>query len=689
MANSYENEVNELVDGIMKVAEETAAASGMEKEAGIFNRKKKSEVAANKAKADAMFSGQGSDDSASDPRGKVQKKWKRIKAKFFKKANDNTEEMIEKIAAAAGTEVDMLLDYIEKIAAEEDLDGQDIVDTLYEEIEEEPEVEEEDAYEDDEDDEDEDDEDGEEVEASMINDAMEKIAAVTGMDEETIADYIISVAAENEVDELEVLAAMEDEADAELEKEAGVKDKIKAGGRKVYEAIDGLDNRLGNKLYGEETYQPAKSNIKRMGALAKSLKKGEGSLEEYKDSVGKYKEFNDLTHDKGRKFSRIPSAIGGAVMGGLVGHESGHKGGALLGAAAGGAGMAGLSELSGLANKRSARKGADAGSRYVEKKYNRAVAKREAAEKKAFEVMVDEAIEKVASAANVDVYDVLDYVEKVAAENRLDEIEVLAELEKEAFEALVDEAIEKVASVAGVSGEDVVDYVEKVAAENDLDEIEILAELEKEAGMKPGFARNVRDTVTKGKLNAELFGATHKKGLKIGGGVAAAAGLAGAGYAGYKHVQKKKSQAEAEKEAFEVMVDEAIEKVAFVAGVSGEDVVDYVEKLAYENDVDEIEVLAELEKEAFDVKRTAGNVFVGRKNLDNFAAKKNMYEGMKSQRGLGVTNDAFKASRKDFAKAGLGVAKRPAAIGAGLAAAGTGAYLLNKRRKRQAEKAAE
>ena len=115
MANSYENEVNELVDGIMKAAEEATTSSGMEKEAGIFNRKKKSEVAANKAKADAMFSGQGGDDSASDPRGKVQKKWKRIKAKFFKKANNNTEEMIEKIAAAAGTEVDMLLDYIEKI----------------------------------------------------------------------------------------------------------------------------------------------------------------------------------------------------------------------------------------------------------------------------------------------------------------------------------------------------------------------------------------------------------------------------------------------------------------------------------------------------------------------------------------------------------------------------------------------
>ena len=159
MSNSYENEINGLVDGIMKVAEEASASQGMEKEARIFGRKKKSEkseLGANRAKANSMFAGVGSDDSASDPKGKINRKWKRIKARFFKKANENTEDMIEKIAESAGTEVDVLLDYIEKIAAEEDLDGQDIVDTLYDNIDED--YEDEDGYEDEDEDEDEDEE---------------------------------------------------------------------------------------------------------------------------------------------------------------------------------------------------------------------------------------------------------------------------------------------------------------------------------------------------------------------------------------------------------------------------------------------------------------------------------------------------------------------------------------------------
>ena len=612
MSNSYENEINELVDGIMKVAEEATASTGMEKEAGIFNRKKKSELSANKAKANEMFSGQGGDDSASDPKGKVQRKWKRIKAKFFKRANENTEEMIEKIAAAAGTEVDMLLDYIEKIAAEEDLDGQDIVDTLYEDIEDVEDEEEYDEeeydeeeygeeeyddeeYEDEEyEDEDEDEEYGEEVEASMINEAMEKIAAVAGMDEETVADYIVAVASENEIDELEVLAALEDEADEVLEKEAGIKDSIKAGGRKALDAIDRFDDRFGNKVYGEETYQPAKSNMKRMGELAKSLKKGEGSLEEYRDAVEKYKEFNDLMYDKGRKFSRIPAAVMGATLGGVAGHSTGSKRKAALGATIGGLGFAGLNELSGLAEKRSSGKGIDHGARYVEKKYNRAVAKREAAEKQAFEVLVDEAIEKVAYVAGVDSEDVVDYVEKLAYENDLDEIEVLAELEKEAkFVGTADERKAYNDMVGSITPTKVKGF------KGNLRERAAQARMRAELfGMDHPNFQKANDFVTNKASQAGDFAKKHSKGLKIGGGIAGTAALAGAGYAGYRHLQKRKAQAETEKAAFEALVDEAIEKVAYVAGVDSEDVIDYVEKLAYENDLDEIEVLAELEKEA-------------------------------------------------------------------------------------------
>ena len=581
MANSYENEVNELVDGIMKAAEEATTSSGMEKEAGVFKRRGKSEIAANKTKANEMFSGEGSDDSASDPRSKVQKKWKRIKAKFFKKANNNTEEMIEKIAAAAGTEVDMLLDYIEKIAAEEDLDGQDIVDTLYEEIEDEPDYEEEDEFED-EDDEDEDDEDedefdeedeeyGEEVEASMINDAMEKIAAVTGMDEDTVADYIVSVAAENEVDELEVLAALEDEADEVLEKQA----------MKAPAFVGKARNFAGDK----------------------------------KDKIGAFAG----KHQKGLK-------IGGGVA-----------------AAAGlaGAGYGGY------------------------KLYQKKKAKAEA-EKQALEVLIDEAIEKVAYVAGVDSEDVIDYVEKLAYENDVDEIEVLAELEKEAkFVGTPEERKAYQEMVASITPTKVRRF--KGSPREHLDQLKMRAGL---FGMNHPNIQRAGDFVNAKGAQVGNFAKKNKKGLMIGGGLAAAAG---AGYGGYKYMQKRKAQAEAEKEAFEMMVDEAIEKVAYVSGVDGEDVIDYVEKLAYENDLDEIEVLAELEKEAMKTPEFVGKArnFVG--------AQKNKAGAFAKAKGTQVGS---------FVKKN----KKGMMIGGGLAAAtgaGYGGYKYMQKRKAQAEESEE
>lgn len=715
MSNSYENEINSLVDGIMKVAEEATDTQGMKKEARIFGRKKKSELGANKEKANAMFSGIGSDDSASDPKGKINRKWKRIKARFFKKANENTEDMLEKIAASAETDIDVLLDYIEKIATEEGIEGQDIVDTLYEDVEEYDDEDDEEyddeeyddeEYDDEEYDDEDDEEYGEEVEAEAIVDAIEKVAGVVGLDESAVLDYISTMAAENEIDELEVLAALEDEANSEIEKEAAsvfrhagnAKRKIRQGvGRLRFG--DGYDD-----MY--ETKQQAKVEKAKLKTKDRNLKDYYAAQEAAMDARDKAKMIN---------FKRFagPNIGLSAVRGGVGVHRAG--GNAAAGMVAGGL-------------DRAARYGLDFGGRAVHKslkktwndaraslderddlseRKKREAKERKMTEKEAFDVLIGEAIEKVAYAADVDGDDVIDYVEKLAYENDVDEIEVLAELEKEAmkmpkfvgntrdrvggfakstrgkfdgskagkfvgkhpriakgtgiaagsaavlgaglygankykkrraeaeaeaekeaFDVLIGEAIEKVAYAADVDGDDVIDYVEKLAYENDVDEIEVLAALEKEA----------------------------------------------------------------EEDTFEMLVGEAIEKVAYVAGVDGDDVIDYVEKLAYENDVDEIEVLAELEKEAapafvgniggkikgFGGKagNVAKNTFVGNDNIENFKKSRGIYDGMKMTAQSG---QELRDARKSYRKAGFDVAKRPAAIGAGLGAAVYGGTKLKKR----------
>ena len=324
MGNAYQEEVNGLVDEIMKIADEASSSQEMEKDAGIkdvFSRKKKPaqamDIAGNKATANEMFAGMGGDDSASDSAESTPRKWKRIKAKFFKKANENTEAMIEKIAAASGADLDLLLEYIEKSAAENDMDGQDVVDILYEDVEdvEDEDIEDEDIEDEDIEDENDEDEDYEEDE-EMVNEAVEKVAYAAGVDEDTVLDYIEKVAYENDVDELEVLAA--------LEKEAGPK------------------------------FDAAIKNVRGAGSAVAGF-------------AGKHKK---------------PLLIGGGTLG-VVG--------------------------TGLAGKK-------AYDRYKAKKAEAAIA---------------EAAEKVAYVNGVETEDVYDYVEKVAYENDMDELEVLAALAEE------------------------------------------------------------------------------------------------------------------------------------------------------------------------------------------------------------------------------------------------------------------
>ena len=130
-----------------------------------------------------------------------------------------------------------------------------------------------------------------------------------------------------------------------------------------------------------------------------------------------------------------------------------------------------------------------------------------------------------------------------------------------------------------------------------------------------------------------------------------------------------------------MLVDDAIEKVAYVAGVDGDDVIDYVEKLAYENDLDEIEVLAELEKEA-------------KLKMPAFAGKARQFVSDKTEKPRNWVSDKTERPRNwvgDKTERPLAWAKahpktsKGIAIGAGSAAGlGAAAYGYNKYKNKKA-----
>ena len=552
MGNSYQEEVNQFVDDIMKVANDTASTEGLKKEAGIkdvFTRKKKADqaldVAGNKAKANSMFAGIGGDDSASEQQESTPSKWKRIKAKFFKKSNEDTELMIEKIAAAGDVDVDILLDYIEKTAEENDIDGQDVVDALYEDVEDNYDEDSE-EYEDSEEHEDEENYE-EDLNEDMINEAVEKVAFVSNLNDEDVVNYISKVAYENDVDELEVLAAMEDEADELLEKEAAP------------EFLNGVGKKVKNTIIDQKAYGKYKN------------------LNDYKKILAEDKikltpnEAKDLMAAR-LNVAKRPAMIAGGIAG--------------LGAAAYGG----------------------------KKLYDRIQARK------------------------------------------------AAEAEKEAFEVLIEEALEKVAYVADVETESVIDYIEKVAFENDVDELEVLAAMEEEAVAKEKIKLLEKLRGGAGKVGG--FAAKHKVPLAVAG-LGAATALGGGAYLYNK--KRKARQEEAEKEAFEYAIDEALEKIAFVSDLDTDSVVDYIEKVAYENNVDELEVLAAMDKEA--------------EEAISAEEKKKLIDRIKGVPG-------FVGAKAGQAGKFVGKNKLPVGLGLGAATAlGGGAYLYNKKRKARQEEA--